>query len=56
MNYEEYKTIQAGLETQLEKLEADYLEEHGLAIGTPVIFFWGVVMVTMLNLLASCIT
>ena len=38
MTYEEYKTIQADLEAQLEKLKADYLEEHGLAIGTPVIF------------------
>ena len=38
MNYEEYRTIQSDLEAQLEKLKADYLEEHGLAIGTPVIF------------------
>lgn len=38
MDYGQYKTIQADLEAQLEKLKADYLEEHGLAIGTPVIF------------------
>jgi hypothetical protein len=38
MTYEEYKTIQADLENQLKTLKANYLEEHGLAIGTPVIF------------------
>jgi hypothetical protein len=38
MTYEEYTTIKAELENQLKKLEADYIEEHGLAIGTPVIY------------------
>jgi hypothetical protein len=38
MTYEEYLKIETELENQLKKLEADYLEEHGLAIGTPVIF------------------
>jgi hypothetical protein len=38
MTYEEYLKIETELENQLKKLKADYLEEHGLAIGTPVIF------------------
>jgi hypothetical protein len=38
MTYKEYKTIREDLENQIKKLEADYLEEHGLAIGTTVIF------------------
>jgi hypothetical protein len=38
MTYEEYQTKQADIKSQLEKLEADYIEEHGLPIGTPVIF------------------
>ena len=38
MNHEEYITKTTELKNQLEQLKADYLEEHGLAIGTPVIF------------------
>jgi hypothetical protein len=37
MNYEEYQTIKSELESQLKKLEEDYLTEHSIPIGTPVI-------------------
>ena len=38
MTYEEYKTRKAELEDRLDSLKIDYLEEHGFALGTPVIF------------------
>ena len=38
MNHKEYITKTTELRNQLEQLKTDYLEEHGFAIGTPVIF------------------
>jgi hypothetical protein len=37
MTYEEYQKREAELEAKLKALKPAYLEEHGLAIGTPVV-------------------
>ena len=36
MTYEEYQEREAELDAELKALKPAYLEEHGLAIGTPV--------------------